>query len=36
MKNCKRGAILIGLVGAVIGLVAFGVFNSVWRDRRLL
>ena len=29
MKNCKRGAILIGLVGAVIGLVAFGVFNSV-------
>ncbi|MEI3144623.1 MAG: NapC/NirT family cytochrome c [Dakarella massiliensis] len=29
MKNCKRGAILIGLVGAVIGLAAFGVFNSV-------
>ncbi|MCI6530114.1 MAG: NapC/NirT family cytochrome c [Mesosutterella sp.] len=29
MKNCKKGTILIGLVGAVIGLVAFGVFNSV-------
>ncbi|MCI5851967.1 MAG: NapC/NirT family cytochrome c [Sutterellaceae bacterium] len=29
MKNCKKGAILVGLVGAVIGIVAFGIFNSV-------
>lgn len=29
MNNCKKGAIIAGLVGAVIGLVGFGVFNSV-------
>ena len=29
MSNCKKGSILVGLIGIVVGIVGFGVFNSI-------